>query len=47
LQAPGELVTGDHTIFAGEVVASHVGPEEARRIHTLSTDHEFGAVEPV
>ena len=43
----GKLVTGDHTIFAGEVVASHVGPEEARRIHTLSEDHEFGAVEPV
>jgi len=31
----GTLRTGDHTIFAGQVVASHVGPPSARRIYTL------------
>ncbi len=43
----GKLVTGDHTIFAGEVVASHVGPEDANRIYTLGPERDFGAVRPV
>ena len=42
----GKLLTGDHTIFAGEVVASHVGPEDARRIYTLGGDRGFSAVRP-
>jgi len=42
----GKLRTGDHTIFAGEVVASHVGPEDARRIYTLGGDRSFSAVVP-
>ena len=39
----GKLVTGDHTIFAGEVVASHVGPPEARRIYNIG-DYDFSPV---
>jgi flavin reductase (DIM6/NTAB) family NADH-FMN oxidoreductase RutF len=44
----GKLKTGDHTVFAGEVVASHVGPEDARRIYTLGGQPpNFSAVGPV
>jgi len=43
----GQLRTGDHTIFVGEVVASHVGPAKARRIYTVGGNREFSAVEPV
>lgn len=44
----GKLRTGDHTIFAGEVVASHVGPQGARRIYSIGGDPErlFSAVQP-
>ena len=42
----GKLLTGDHTIFAGEVVAAHVGPEAARRVYTLGGDKGFSAVAP-
>jgi len=42
----GKLRTGDHTIFAGEVVASHIGPESARRIYSLDRDGSLGAVRP-
>jgi flavin reductase (DIM6/NTAB) family NADH-FMN oxidoreductase RutF len=42
----GTLRTGDHTIFAGEVVAAHVGPESARRIYTLGGDRGFRPVVP-
>jgi flavin reductase (DIM6/NTAB) family NADH-FMN oxidoreductase RutF len=42
----GSLSTGDHTIFVGEVVAAHVGPEEMRRLYTLGGGKGFGAVEP-
>ena len=42
----GRLRTGDHTIFVGEVVASHVGPGEGRRIYTLGGNRAFSAVGP-
>lgn len=38
------LRTGDHTIFVGEVLASHVGPTDARRIYTLGPNKGFGAL---
>lgn len=31
----GTLVTGDHTIFAGEIVAAHVREEPGRRLYAL------------
>jgi len=40
-----ELATGDHTIFVGEVLAAHAGPDTVRRIYTLC-DGSFGPVKP-
>ncbi len=38
----GELVTGDHTIFAGEIVAAHVAEEDLEKIYTVKGWHEKG-----
>ena len=38
------LTTGDHVIFAGEIVASHVNTEDKRRLYTLSSGHKMGGV---
>ena len=40
----GQLVTGDHVIFAGSVVASHVNTEPKGRLYTLSEDWKMGGV---
>ena len=40
----GQLVTGDHVIFAGRVVASHVNTEPKGRLYTVSTDFKMGGV---
>ena len=40
----GQLITGDHVIFAGRVVASHVNTEPKGRLYTLSTDWKMGGV---
>jgi flavin reductase (DIM6/NTAB) family NADH-FMN oxidoreductase RutF len=37
------LLTGDHTIFVGQVVASHVGRPGLRRVYTLGPN-EFGGL---
>jgi len=42
----GELKTGDHVIFAGEVVASHVNAEPAKRLYTLGSGYKMGGVRP-
>ena len=42
----GELTTGDHVIFAGEVVASHVNTEDRRRLYTLGSGYKMGGVRP-
>lgn len=40
-----ELVTGDHVLFVGQVVAAHVNEEPAqRRLYTLGPGHEMGGV---
>jgi flavin reductase (DIM6/NTAB) family NADH-FMN oxidoreductase RutF len=31
----GEIETGDHTIFVGEIVAAHVSEEKKRRLYNL------------
>lgn len=41
----GSLTTGDHVIFAGEVVASHIHTENHSRIFTLE-QKVFGGVDP-
>ena len=40
----GELVTGDHVIFAGEIVASHVNPEGIGRLYTKGPGYQMGGV---
>jgi len=40
----GELTTGDHVVFAGEVVASHVAPEAPNRLYTVAHGHILGGV---
>jgi len=39
-----ELPTGDHVIFVGEVVASHVNPEKPDRLYTLSEGFKMGGL---
>ncbi len=43
----GEMETGDHVIFAGRVVASHLNREETPgRLYTLGPGYEMGGVRP-
>lgn len=37
----GELQTGDHTIFAGEVIRAHANTEKRNRLYTVGTDKGF------
>lgn len=38
-----ELVTGDHVLFVGEVVAAHMNEDAAqRRLYTVGPGHEMG-----
>lgn len=39
----GELVAGDHIIFTGRVVASHVNTGTCRRLYTVEAGRIFGA----
>ncbi len=43
----GEMITGDHTIFVGRVVASHVNTEPMGRLYTLSSGWKMGGVAPI
>ena len=40
----GELETGDHVIFAGRVVASHVNTEQISRLYTIGPGLKMGGV---
>ena len=39
-----ELVTGDHALFVGRVVASHINTEPLGRLYTLSSGWKMGGV---
>ena len=39
-----EMQTGDHVIFAGEVVASHVNPEETGRLYTIGKGFKMSGI---
>lgn len=39
-----ETEAGDHIIFVGKVVASHVNTEPKKRLYSLSTGHKLGPV---
>jgi len=42
-----ELLTGDHVIFAGRVVAAHVNTDPSvRRLCIVGPGHKMGGVEP-
>ena len=40
----GEYTTGDHVIFAGEVVSAHVNPDSPGRIYTVGKGYIMGGV---
>lgn len=43
----GELTTGDHVIFAGEVLAVHVNQDQSvRRLYTVGPNYKMGGVTP-
>ena len=39
-----ETETGDHYIFVGEVVASHINKESQKRLYTTGTGYQLGGV---
>ena len=41
----GEMTTGDHVLFVGEIVASHLNPDKPRRLYTLGTGFALGALD--
>lgn len=41
----GEMTTGDHVIFAGEIVASHMNPDSPRRLYTVGAGHVMGGLD--
>jgi flavin reductase (DIM6/NTAB) family NADH-FMN oxidoreductase RutF len=42
-----ELETGDHIIFACEVIASHVNQASKERLYTVGPNHLLGGVQPI
>ncbi len=39
-----QILTGDHIIFVGKVVAAHVNTKRRRRLYTIGPGHKLGAV---
>ena len=39
-----ETVAGDHIIFVGRIVTSHVNPEPKERLYTIASGHKLGSV---
>jgi flavin reductase (DIM6/NTAB) family NADH-FMN oxidoreductase RutF len=39
-----QMVTGDHVIFVGKVVASHTNNEPKKRLYTTGPGHKLGSV---
>jgi len=38
-----QMVTGDHVIFVGKVVASHTNTEATKRLYTVGPGHKLGS----
>jgi len=38
-----QLPAGDHIIFVGEIVASHINTEPKKRLYTIGTGHKLGS----
>jgi len=43
----GQAEAGDHIIYIGQVVASHVNCEPKQRLYTIGPGHKLGSVQPV
>lgn len=43
-RAAGELPTGDHVIFTGEVVAAHVNPDAPGRLYTVGKGYIMAGI---
>jgi len=39
-----ETVAGDHIIFVGRIVASHINTEPKRRLYSVAPEHKLGSV---
>jgi flavin reductase (DIM6/NTAB) family NADH-FMN oxidoreductase RutF len=46
-QLEKEVETGDHIIFVGRIVASHINTEPKKRLYIIGSGSKLGAVEPV
>ena len=40
----GELETGDHVVFVGQIVAAHVNEEPLNRLYTVGPGHKLGGL---
>lgn len=40
------MPAGDHMVYVGRVVESHVNKEPQQRLYTLGPDHELGGIKP-
>ena len=38
-----QMVSGDHVIFVGKVVASHINAEPKKRLYTIGVGHKMGS----
>ena len=39
-----ELQTGDHVIFVGRIICSHMNPDKPNRLYTVATGHVMGGL---
>ncbi len=39
-----ETIAGDHIIFVGQIVASHINTEPKKRLYTIGPGHKLGSV---
>ena len=39
-----ELETGDHVLFVGEVVCSHINPDKPNRLYTVGAGYKMGGL---
>jgi len=46
-QLEDQLVTGDHIIFVGRIVAAHINTEPKKRLYIVGTGSKLGAVQVV
>ena len=45
-QLDSETIAGDHVIFTGKILASHVNTEQKKRLYTIAPGHKLGPACP-